>query len=229
MKRIVWTHEEKTAIYKEMVVLLTEEELMHVRDLLSRAQLVLPVERRRDVSYNMVFNYKSLAAKAQAAAAIRRAKQVKEELTAPPAPPPAELTTAELVDTLLNRLAGLVVDEMLRRTTPSFQLQYPRSKVSEPAADVAVSEVAPVKKTGILVIGLNGQQMNIIKTRFPNKDVMFVSAEDAKSYAPIRRDYTILMTKFISHAVQNRYRQAQNLQYCNGGVSELTTMITRIR
>jgi hypothetical protein len=47
---------------------------------------------------------------------------------------------------------------------------------------------------------------------------------EARAPAP----HTILMTKFINHSVQERYRKAQNLRLCNGGVSELSVILKSI-
>ena len=77
------------------------------------------------------------------------------------------------------------------------------------------------KKPTVLVIGLNGHQMECIKNYMPGLDFTFVTAEQAVSHNTMNKDHTILMTKFINHSVQNKYRKHPNLHYCNGGVSEL--------
>lgn len=224
MTRIVWNQEEKAILLDEMVNLLVADPDIITRDILARAQIRLPVERRRDVSYNMVFNYKSMVARAERIAQTRRATAKEEPPPAPP-PTPAELPLGDLVETIMQRFAVMVAEEVVKRNPHGFHLHYPRTVVAETKVEDISSKP---KKPGILIIGLNGQQVTIIKQRFPQKDLMFVTAEDAKSYAPIKRDHTILMTKFISHAVQSRYRQVPNLQFCNGGVSDLTSMLNRI-
>lgn len=224
MKRVVWNHEERAILFNEMVDLQIEHPDMVTKDVLARAQIRLPVNRRREVTYNMVFNYKYLVAKAGVLADKKRSDIEQEPV---PPPGPVELSLSDMLEAVMQKFAVMVADEVVRRNPQGFHIQYPRAVAVEPEV---VNEVPDKPKTpGVLIIGLNGQQVTIVKSRFPHRDLMFVTAEDAKSYAPIRRDNTILMTKFISHAVQSRYRQAPNLQYCNGGVTDLTAMISRIR
>lgn len=229
MLRIVWNHSEKTAVFDEMVKLLIEEPHMHPRDVLARCQIVLPTNRRRDVSYNMVFNYKSTVHKAGVKANSQRAKQHVKTVEEKPEPAP----TTDVLEQVMKKLAVMVADEIQRRYPTPFYIQHPSSKPPEQkVAVVAVEEVKtslPTNGPGVLVIGLNGNQMSLVKSRFPRKDIMFLHVDDAKSYNPVRREHTILMTKFINHAVQERYRNAPNLQYCNGGISELSKILINIR
>ena len=81
------------------------------------------------------------------------------------------------------------------------------------------------RRPTVLVVGLNGCQMETIKTYTPDLDYSFLAAEAAVSHNTINRDHTILMTKFINHSVQAKYRKHPNLHYCNGGVSELKHML----
>ena len=225
MGRIVWNHSEKSAIFAEMVEVLIEEPNMHPRDVLARCQTVLPVNRRRDVTYNMIFNYKGLVVKAEAEANRKRPKRVKPE----PTPVSVELGSSELLDKLMSKFAAMVADEILKKQPKSFHIQHPAPTRSglQPAPK-EVCEPKP-ETPGVLIIGLNGHQMNITRTRFPRKDIMFLHVDDASSHAAIKRDHTILMTKFISHSIQDKYRHAPNLHYCNGGLSELNTILNNIR
>ena len=52
-----------------------------------------------------------------------------------------------------------------------------------------------------------------------------MTGEEAVSRHRFNADHTILMTKFINHSAQAKYRTAPNLHYCNGGVSDLTTLM----
>jgi hypothetical protein len=67
--------------------------------------------------------------------------------------------------------------------------------------------------------------METIKTYKPDLDYTFATAEQAVSHYTFNKDHTILMTKFINHSVQAKYRKHPNLHYCNGGVSELKHML----
>jgi hypothetical protein len=59
-------------------------------------------------------------------------------------------------------------------------------------------------------------------------DLYFFTAEDAVNRPKILRAHTVLMTKFISHAVQDKYRKAPKLHYCNGSVAVLVGMLEKI-
>lgn len=225
MARIVWTHSEKSAIFAEMVEIFIEEPNMHPRDVLSRCQTVLPVNRRRDVTYNMIFNYKATVVKAEAEANKERPKRSKVEV----APVSVELGVSDLIDKLMSKFAVMVADEIVSRYPKPFYIQPPVAKPPV-VATPAPADMNPKTDTpGVLIIGLNGHQMSITRARFPRKDIMFLHVDDASSHAAIKRDHTILMTKFISHSVQDKYRHAPNLHYCNGGLSELNTILNNIR
>lgn len=237
-RRIVWNQEEKAVLFDEMVSLLIKNPNLSVRDVLIRAQNRLPHDRRRAVSYNTVFSYKNLVAKAQTIAARKAAEAARE---APPAPvaasveatpePTLEQRISEVLEQIIAKVARdvaqQVVDDLVRR---NFQIHAPRSVVVEPVAEEPESEpVKKAKRTSVVIIGLNGHQMSLTKTRFPNLDITFISANDAVSGAVVKKEHTILMTKFISHSAQNRYRQTPNLQYCNGGLTDLSAMLNRIQ
>lgn len=228
MKRIVWNHSEKSAIFNEMVELLIEEPNMHPRDVLTRCQTVLPVNRRRDVSYNMIFNYKSTVSKAEVEAKKRKLKKPKTEDSSVKA---GQSDLGDMLEQLMKKFAGIVVDEIQRRYPAPFHIQYPNKQVHTSTVDKAVESKTPEQnpQPGILIIGLNGHQMSLVRSRHPRKDIMFLHIDDAMSHAAIKRDHTVLMTKFISHAVQDKYRHAPNLHYCNGGLSELHTLLNNIR
>mgnify|MGYP003704866359 CR=1 FL=1 len=76
-----------------------------------------------------------------------------------------------------------------------------------------------------LVVGLLGVQMECIKQSNPGVDFTFVTAEQAVSHHTVNKDHTFLMTKFINHSVQNKYRKHPNLHFVNGGVTELKTLL----
>lgn len=81
------------------------------------------------------------------------------------------------------------------------------------------------KKPTVLVIGLNGHQMECVKQGRPEVDFTFITAEQAVSQYTFNKDHTFLMTRFINHSVQNKYRKHPNLHFVNGGVTELKTLL----
>lgn len=69
----------------------------------------------------------------------------------------------------------------------------------------------------------------MVEQKYPDIDFTFMTATEAQSRAPGEADWTIVMTKFINHSVYSKYRDVPNLRYCNGGVSDLSTIIHTIR
>jgi len=231
--RINWTKSEREAVYARMVEIAIEGKWVDNRSVLRHAQEVLPAERRRKVTDGMVFNYKALVAQSRAEAQARaRAEPVRVE---PPAP--AELSLGELFEKLVAEVTRRVTAEVraaLATEKPSVIVEQgyandrPAGNARERIAMIQNPAQRPRKKS-VLIIGLNGQQVTSVKQAYTDLDVTCVSAEDALARNTIRADHTILMTKFISHGAQCKYRQVPNLHYCNGGVSDLSTLMHVIR
>lgn len=240
--RITWSKSEREALYGRMVELFVEGRFTETRTLLRMAQEVLPAERRRKVTDGMVFNYKEMVAKARSEAYTRQRDRKLTEVAlqvapAPAAPAPVELSLGELFEKLVAEVTRRVTAEVraaLAAEKPSVVVEqgYANDRVAGNARERLAIIGAPSerqRKTSVLVIGLNGQQITSVKQNHSDFDIICVSPEDALSRNAIRADYTVLMTKFISHGVQCKYRQVPNLKYCNGGVSDLATVMHVIR
>jgi hypothetical protein len=107
--------------------------------------------------------------------------------------------------------------EVQQQVNTQFDTQFKRYK----------AEVIPPKprKPTTLIIGLNGCQMSSVSEKYPEVRFTFMTAEEALGRNKANADHTVLMTKFINHSVQNKYRKVPNLHYCNGGVSDLSTLM----
>jgi hypothetical protein len=239
--RIVWTKEEKRALRDCMIDICYVTPTMSNKGLLQHAQEeVIPYERRSKITDQRVFNYKSLINEARAAAEKHRqtVSKPKPAPTPPPvvAPEPVRKldTLGEVFELFIDALADRIMDKMI-----AAKQQIEKPEPSEPTAqpilergwlDAYLEKLTirkqPVKKPPtVLIIGLNGCQMETIKTYKPDLDYTFATAEQAVSHYTFNKDHTILMTKFINHSVQAKYRKHPNLHYCNGGVSELKHML----
>jgi hypothetical protein len=236
MTRIVWTKEEKKALHDCMVDLCYTTPSYSNKGLLRHAQEeVIPYERRHKVSDQKVFAYKALIASARSQAEQHREKiAVKPTPTPPPAPEPVrkldtlgevfELFIDALADRIMAKLAAKPVEktQTLEELSKTFDELYPEKGWLDAHLDKLTIRKPPAKKRPtVLVVGLNGCQMENIKGYMPGLDYTFVTAEQAVSQHTLNKDHTILMTKFINHSVQGKYRKHPNLHYCNGGVSEL--------
>jgi hypothetical protein len=233
--RIVWTKDEKRALRDCMIDICYVTPTMSNKGLLRHAQEeVIPYERRHIITDQRVFNYKALIAEARKAADDHRNKvnappPKKIEIVVPvaPEPPPLKIDT---LGNLFELLVDAITDRVLEKLKAPAETPEP-----EPAAEQGFGtgwldelekltirrKEARVKRSTVLVVGLNGSQVDTVKTHRPDLDFTFVTAEQALSHYTFHKDHTILMTKFINHSVQAKYRKHGNLHYCNGGVSDL--------
>jgi hypothetical protein len=241
--RIVWTKDEKRALQDCMIDMCYVTPSYSNKGLLQRAQEeVIPYERRQKITDQKVFTYKNMINEARIKAEAHRAKVNKPAESWLPEPPAVAPTPpAEHVAPTMGDLFEQLVEAITNRVIEKLQASTPETTIEEKAAtrfdelfgspmvqlsklSIRSKDVRPKRPT-VLVVGLNGCQMDIIKNYKPDLDYTFVTAEQALSHYTFNKDHTILMTKFINHSVQAKYRKHPNLHYCNGGVSELKHML----
>jgi hypothetical protein len=247
--RIVWTKEEKRALRDCMIDICYVTPMMSNKGLLQTAQEeVIPYERRAKITDQKVFTYKNMINEARAAAERNRQNKARASSVAAPIPAPAPEpvrkldTLGEVFELFIDALADRIMDKLaarqpvektqtLEELNKTFDELYPEWKkaplqpMPNPMEMLNKLTIRKPKRPTVLVVGLNGCQMETIKTYKPDLDYTFVTAEQALSHYTFNKDHTILMTKFINHSVQGKYRKHPNLHYCNGGVSELKHML----
>jgi len=229
--RIVWNTEEKAAHYERLVSLFKSNPGLNSKVAFREAQDVLAYDRHRKITDGTVFTHKEMLLKARAEAKQRPVPQPEPVK----APEPAEMSLGELFEKL--------VDEITRRVTIEVRNALARPSVivergyaeDRPAGNAAHRErllsVKPSnpRKLSVLIVGLNGCQMSVMTSKYADIKFTFMTGEEAVSRNRLSADHTILMTKFINHSAQSKYRTAPNLHYCNGGVSDLSTLMHVIR
>lgn len=220
MTKIFWTPDEQDAVYAAMVELFVENPLTRKEAALQTAQNVLPYDRRRKVHYSAVYRYRDLIDRARTEAR----NKPKIPTQAPPAPPVPAEPSPDLLRAILDQFLDALADKVAERI---------QSRQTEPTAPRQKHDPSPIctpreTRLGVLIIGLLNQQAQTIIRSFPHMEFTCLTPEQALSREPLRRAHTVLMTKFINHSVQERYRKAQNLHLCNGGVSELSAMLKNI-
>ena len=234
--RIVWTKEEKRALRESMTDLCYVTPTMSNKGLLQYAQEdVIPHDRRTKITDQRVFNYKALISEARAAVDEQRRQNVSRPAQPAPvvaselAPKPDAL--GEMFNTLLDAFADRVIARMQAQQEEKHDdktdawRHMPMGDMRKMLDGLTIRPKITIKRPTALVIGLNGAQMESVKQARPEVDFTFVTAEQAVSHSTLSKDHTILMTKFINHSVQGRYRKHLNLHFCNGGVSELKTLL----
>jgi len=240
--RIVWTKEEKKAMHDCMVSICYDSPNLTAKTLMGQAQegCIAP-DRRVVISDQRVFNYKALVQSARDAAIIGR-KHIEEkrklDAATPRTPAPAPIKQPDTIGDLFEKLVEAITDRVLAKLneklpaeetiTPAeldktFDRLYPQPSPTEMLNRLTIRP-KPRRPT-VLIVGLNGAQMEAIRTYKPDIDYTFVGTEQALSMRALQRDHTILMTKFINHSVQGKYRKHPNLHFVNGGVSDLKSTL----
>jgi hypothetical protein len=204
---------------------------------------VLRFDRRIVATDQRVFNYKDRIEVARQKALQESRKKPPETVDVPapiPAPTPAperketpkgrladilELLLDVVAESVAAKVAAKVADLPARQFQPGISLTEHRPK-HDPQP---IPHPTGYAKPGVLVIGLIPAQAHYVSNLLADKlDLYFFTAEDAVNRPKILRAHTVLMTKFISHAVQDKYRKAPKLHYCNGSVAVLVGMLEKI-
>lgn len=228
--RIKWSADERAAIAAELVNVYVDNPYTNGYDAIMRAQRVLPKERQRSsMSKTMPTLYISEIAEAKLAASERR--KVIKALHAVPTP---------VVDPTLGDVFERMIDMIVRRVVAELRKPVPAEPpVAAPPAPTRTNTkereqlLAPAVKPdpiNLLIIGLNGRQPDMIEDLEDKlgMDFRFLTSEEAATRPFLHRTHTVLMTRFISHAAQDKYRCASKLHYCNGSVSELRNLLIKI-
>lgn len=240
--RIVWTKFEKQLVSDSLVHAFTDHPNAGNKQAFAMAQQALPYERRGKVTDQRVFTYKAMINAARnEAEKIRadKAKVVAAKPPEPPAPEPRKLDTlGQVFELFVDALADRIIDKMIKAKEEHESQKQPAASLDNLFGGDPLEQLdkvfdslypefkkAPFRRPTALVIGLNGHQMESIRQARPEVDFKFLSAEDAISHSVSTRDHTFLMTRFINHSVQNKYRKHPNLHFVNGGVTELKTLL----
>jgi hypothetical protein len=240
MTRIVWTNNEKTTIFDEMARIFAEKPGTDRKTAFRLAQVVIPAERRLVITDQRVFSYKEQIQAAHRAG-LQRIMKRKEAPEAPapmlaptPEPERKESTTERLAgifEQLLDVLADKVADRLAERirveietrtTTTTEALHRPRHN------PLPVSQPRQLRP-GVLILGLLPQTGEQMRREFGTRlDIQWYDSDDASKRNVHPMANVVLMTKFINHSIQERWRKAGVLHYCNGGQGELRQILAAL-
>ena len=251
MARIVWSVIEKGAVFTNMESVFAMHPNMSRKEALRMAQTVLKSHRWIVVTDQRVFNYKDRIEVARQKALQASKKKPPEAVEAPapilaPTPAPERKETpkgrlTDILELLLDVVAESVAakvsaqmrppmhqDELRRYVDQQFEAEftkYPRPRHDPQPIPHPTGKALP----GVLVIGLLPAQTYPIVSMYGDRlDLTFMTAEDAVHRPKLVRAHTVLMTKFISHAVQDKYRKAPKLHFVNGGTGVLAEVLDSI-
>jgi len=251
MTRIVWSVIEKGAVFTNMESVFAMHPNATRKDALRMAQTVLKSHRWIKVTDQRVFNHKDRIDIARQKALQASKKKPPEAVEAPapilaPTPSPERKETpkgrlADILELLLDVVAESVAakvsanmrppmarEELRQYVDQQFEAEF--AKYPRPRHDPRPIPHATGKaKPGVLVIGLLASQAYaVISTWGTRLDLTFMTPEDAVHRPKLVRAHTVLMTKFINHSVQDKYRKAPKLHFVNGGMGELGEVLDSI-
>jgi hypothetical protein len=247
MTRTVWTNEEKTAVFASMIDVFIEQPLTTNRTAMHHAQNVLVKDRRVKITDQRVHNYKARIEEARTIAKARVKNLPKPEpVAAEPAPPPPRLRNDTDIGVLFAALVDRLVEQVLDKVEArihgqkrdemdgQFDAQYAKRNAEFRRASIdggSLPDSYKKPRPSLLVVGLLESQASMVATQYRKRDVdmLFLTADEAKSRV-IRQnlDAAFLMTKFISHAAQDRVRAVVPVvKLVNSGLHSLSQEIDR--
>jgi hypothetical protein len=210
------------------------------------AQNVLAKDRRVKITDQRVHTYKARIEEARTIAKARVKNQPKPApVDAEPTPPPQlrnDTDIGALFAALVDRLVEQVLDKVQTRLRAQvheevdnqFDAEYAKRNAEFRRVKIDggwLIDSAKKPRPSILVVGLLESQASMVATQYRKRDVdlLFLTADEAKSRV-IRQnlDAAFLMTKFISHAAQDRVRAVVPVvKLVNSGLHSLSQEIDR--
>lgn len=248
MARVVWTAEEKEAVFKRLELIFADHPSKSRKDAFRSAQNhTLDPSRWAQITDQRVFNYKEQieAARRNGLAIAKKRDETRKTLIeqlAIPAPPPAperkegaterlagifEQLLDVLADKIAERLkAPMPREELVGHIERQFDAEYVKRARHNPEPVSQPRQGRP----GVLILGLLNQTGEQLRREYSDRfDIGWMDTDDASKRSPHPMAHIILMTKFINHSVQERWRKrAGVLHFCNGGVSELRQIIDKL-
>jgi hypothetical protein len=212
------------------------------KDALRVAQSVLDSSRWIVVTDQRVFNYKDRIEIARQNARKRKIEEfgkpveASAPILAPTPEPERKESTTERLAQAFERLLDIMADAVADKVAERIQVQVETRTVTtsetphRPKHDPRpIPHPTGQAKPGVLVIGLLPAQAHHVSHLLGEKlDLSFFTAEEAVTFPKLTRAHTVLMTKFINHSVQDKYRKAPKLHFCNGSVAVLVSQLEAI-
>lgn len=221
MSKLFWSPEEWAQVRGEAVRLLVETPYLRKDQVLEQAQSGLPEHRRRKATHSALHRYKAFLDECR--------KLAQDQRQAPSKAAPAPVASADAIivalEGLLDKLADKIADRLAARL--AVQVQTETRTTSTPFPPRTEPELPP--RPTVLIVGLLGAQCHQIKNSFSHRlDITCLTSEEANGRPALQKQHTVLMTKFLSHPVQGKYRKHPGLRLCNGGTSELARILKEI-
>ena len=235
MARIVWSKSERETVNHRLFELYCVKRDLPRKYALSMAQEALPAERRVVITDQRVFNYKMALEQAQTQAVKfnRRAPEKAPEKPSEPAAPISIPTPAPearrdptgglagVLEALLDAIADRVADRVAERVALQLPEHVPQRV--PPAVIAAQSATGSGKaRPGVWLLGVQPQMGQALREKYRERlDIDYLDSDEAARRKPSRRAHIVMMTRFVSHRVQESWRDQGRFHYCNGGLTAL--------
>lgn len=258
--RIQWSATERAEIAHQIREIRSKGHGRHdLKDLLRTAQLVLPPERRRKITDSTVFTLKKWLNDIIHEPVLDPIPEVKPEplpeQTAIPEPPGRSMKLGYLALELVREITREVMREMrAEREREEAEGERERYRDLSDRVSAVIARDAERKegrenahlrdhlqrgngekprRLSIAILGIQPAQADTVTRAYRGRrvDIVTYDSDEASTRTPVQRDVVIMMTKFVSHTVQERWRPVvpktfpSSFFHCNGGVTELCALI----
>lgn len=236
MARIVWSRAEREIVNGRLFELYCVKRDLPRKYALSMAQEALPIGRRVVITDQRVFNYKMALEQAQTQAVkfSRRAPEGKPEKPPEPAAPistPAPTPEARrdpagglagvleaLLDAIADRVAERVVLQLPQHVPPSPAGPSIGAQVFAQRSDIGSGKARP----GVWLLGVQSAMGFQLRDKYRDRlDIDYLDSDEAAKRTPSTRAHIVMMTRFVSHSVQERWKKSGRFHHCNGGLTAL--------
>jgi hypothetical protein len=235
MARIVWSKSERETVNHRLFELYCVKRDLPRKYALTLAQEALPAERRVVITDQRVFNYKMALEQAQTQAVKfnRRAPEAKPEKPPEPAAPistPAPTPEARSDPTgglagVLEALLDAIADRVADRVAERVLLQLPEHVPQRvpPAVIAPQSAIGSGKaRPGVWLLGVQSAMGFQLRDKYRERlDIDYLDSDEAARRNPSARAHIVMMTRFVSHSVQERWKKYGRFHHCNGGLTAL--------
>jgi hypothetical protein len=247
MTRIHWKDGHKLALAEASIEYMRIYPKAHLLTAVKQAQRVLPEELRRtlnalsDVEWIHDFMQIVHDMRAQSAKEVEKQNEVQQAQTALESNNAqtmqlSDLTTlwldrffnefvapriAEKVETMVTMKATEMLDSIQMQMGDRGRLQIVTPKSFRPT------------RTKVLILGLLGQQVTVVKDRFGKELDLTMVGSDHKHDGLVNlaksHDVGIVMTRFVNHSASDQVtRNSPNPMLVSGAISDLSTILTSI-
>jgi hypothetical protein len=231
--RVRWTAEEWAHLRTVAVNRLYEYPGADNAMLLRMGQSLLPDGRQRKITPQVIFSMKDFFNEIRQEVAQNPKERKQPPVLVEGPRPVSDVEKNDSLEVILNMLVDKIADKVAERLAAQLQVHVNTTTTTHSEHRPRHNPEPPCNaprepKVGVLILGMQPHQGNIIKQEFPMLDITCYDSDEARTKQVIMRKHTIGMTRFLSHQVEDRYRKCPRYHRHATGVSELKTLLKQI-